>query len=146
MVYQLVNSISQSSSWEIYAAKTYYSCFIRCHKFAWFSDVIKTKAVNVAFLQQRGGLHNRKNFRTCGNPVTLNICDNSDRWWYFVRGCRTEVGLQKYTLDSSNLPFTKDVLFIAIVWVKNQQVPSFASMNWALIKTLLFTGTNSRLS
>ena len=47
--------------------------------------------------------------------MTLNICDSSDRWWYFLRGCRTEVGLQKYTLDSSNLPFRKDVLFIAIV-------------------------------
>ena len=37
-----------------------------------------------------------------------NICNNCNRWWYFVRDCRTEVELEK---KKSNLPFRKDVLF-----------------------------------
>ena len=26
-----------------------------------------------------------------------NICNNCNRWWYFVRDCRTEVELEKKT-------------------------------------------------
>ena len=77
--YQLVNSISQSASWEIYVAKTYFSYFIRCHEFALFSNVIKTNDVAVAFLQQRDGLDNPKGCGTCGNPMTLNLFAIGDR-------------------------------------------------------------------
>ena len=116
--YQLVNSISQSTSWEIYAAKTYFSYCIPCHEFARFSNVIKTKGVCVAFLQQRGGLHSAKGCETRENPMTLNPCENGDRWWCFMRICHTEVGLRKSTwLDNSNLPFGKVVL-ICYCWSK----------------------------
>ena len=77
--YQLVNSISHSVSWEIYAAKTYFSYFIRCHEFALFTSVIKTNDVAVAFLLQRGELDNPKGCGTCGNPMILNLCQNGNR-------------------------------------------------------------------
>ena len=71
----------------------------------------------MAFLQQRGGLHSPKGWGTRGKPMTLNPCENGNRWWCFVRGCRTEVGLLKDPwLDNSN-PFRKVVLF-SYCWSK----------------------------
>ena len=113
--YQLVNLISQSASWDIYAAKTYFSDCIPCHEFAWFSNIIKTKDVSVAFLRQRGGLHNPEGCRNGGKCTALNLCQNGDIWWCFVRVCHTEVGLRKDTwLDNSNLPFRSCAILLLL--------------------------------
>ena len=67
--------------------------------------------------------------------MTLNLCENGDRWWCFVRGCHAEVRLQKDTwLDNSNLSFRKVVL-LCYCWSKESTSINFASSNWALIKT-----------
>ena len=61
------------------------------------SNIVNSKAASVAFLQQRGVLHNPRNCGTCGNPVTLDLRDKGDRWRCALRGCRKEVGLRKDT-------------------------------------------------
>ena len=51
--------------------------------------------------------------------MTLNLCENGDRWWCFAGVCHTKVGLRRDTwLDNSNLFFRKVVL-ICYCWSKN---------------------------
>ena len=77
------------------------------------SNVLQDDQASVAFLQQRGIIHNP---RQCTNGLAMAIQyrnTGSDRWRCHIRGCWEKVGVKKGTwLEQSKLPYRTVPLFI----------------------------------
>jgi transposase-like protein len=76
------------------------------------SAIAHDKASSIAFLQQRGILHNP---RMCTNnhAMILSLTDTNDRWRCSQRQCRQAIAVRRDTwLEGSKLSFRQIVLFL----------------------------------
>ena len=81
-------------------------------------QICHDKPSSVAFLQQRGILHNHR-YCTAGHPMTLCLgtgTQTRDKWRCHLRSCRKDVPLRQNTwLEGSRLPFRSVILFLLLL-------------------------------
>lgn len=93
------------------------------------ASTISSKEKAVAFLQEKGILHDR---RRCAFGHEMSLSVGSDRWRCNKRTCRTEIGIRRGTwLEGSRVDFQKVVLFI-YCWSKELTSVEFCNEELSL--------------